>query len=101
MKVTIRDRAAEAPWGYGYVQPVVVTVEIADDCPVPDCGAKRGEPRHLRQCDDGAWYSVQVWDNPCGHVDMYEAVVREAKTLAQAAYDKKQATRATESEVAL
>ena len=98
MKVTVRDRSAESAWGSGPINPCVVTVEIADNCPVPGCGAKRGEPRHLRQCDDGAWYSVQVWDNPCGHVDMYEAVVREAKALAQAAYDKKRAARDAEVE---
>lgn len=82
MKVTVRDRSAEGAWGSGPINPCVVTVEIADNCPVADCGARRGEPRHLRQVDDGAWYSVQVWDNPCGHVDMYEDVVKEAKALA-------------------
>lgn len=98
MKVTVRDRSAEAPWGSGYTNPRVVTVEIADYCPVPDCGAKRGEPFGMNQCDDGAYYWVQGWYNPCGHLDMYEAVIREAKALAQSAYDEKRAALAAECE---
>ena len=35
----------------------------------------------MRQCDDGAWYDVSVWNNPCGHVDMYADVVIEAQMI--------------------
>lgn len=84
MKVTIRDRSSEAPWGSsGLLSPCVRTVEIADTC--PQCGGKRGEPFGMNQCDDGAYYWVQGWHNPCGHVDHYEAVAREAKALAEKA----------------
>jgi hypothetical protein len=79
MTVTIRDRAAEARWGSGPTNPAIRKVVISATC--PRCGARRGEPRGLNQHDDGAWYWVQVWDNPCGHVDMYAAVAREAAEL--------------------
>lgn len=77
MRVTIRDRAAEAPWGVGPTNPAVVTVTIADTC--PGCGGPRGAPHLLRQHDDGVTYWVHVWDNPCGHIDHYTAVAAEAK----------------------
>lgn len=78
MTVTVRDRAAEAPWGCGPTSPVTRTVTISAFCP---CGGRRGEPRGLNSCDDGAYFWVQVWDNPCGHVDFYEQVLAEAREL--------------------
>lgn len=76
MTVRIRDRAAEAPWGSGPNRPVIRTVTIAATC--PRCGGPRGTPRNLNQHDDGEWYSTHVWDNPCGHVDAYADVAKEA-----------------------
>jgi hypothetical protein len=76
MTVTVRDRSAEAAWGVGLIRPVTRTITISAHCPV--CGEKRGEPQGLNQCDDGAYYWVQVWTNPCGHTDMYANVVIEA-----------------------
>jgi hypothetical protein len=76
MKVRVRDHSGEAPWGVGPTNPVVRTVEISTSC--PRCGGKRGEPRNLNQSEDGAHYSVDVWTNPCGHVDMHADVVKEA-----------------------
>lgn len=80
MTVTVRDRASEAPWGSGFTNPCTRKITISADC--PRCGERRGEPRGLNSCDDGAFYWVQVWDNPCGHVDMYESVLAEAAELA-------------------
>ena len=77
MTVTVRDRSAEAPWGVGLTQPVTRKVTISAFCPID--GQRRGEPRGLNQYDDGAHYWVQVWDNPCGHTDMYGAVIKEAR----------------------
>lgn len=79
MTVTIRDRAAEAPWGVGLTNPVVRTVTISATCPID--GQRRGEPTSLRQHDDGCTYYVDVWTNPCGHVDGYAAVAAEARTI--------------------
>lgn len=77
MKVRVRDRGSEAPWGHGLTNPIVRTITISDSCPV--CGGLRGTPRNLNQCDDGAYYSVDVWDNPCGHLDSYASVLAEAR----------------------
>jgi len=79
MQVTVRDRSREAPWGQGLTNPVTRKVTISAFCPV--CGGRRGEPQGQNLCDDGAFYWVQVWDNPCGHVDQYEAVIKEATEL--------------------
>lgn len=76
MKVRVRDRSSEAPWGVGRTNPVVRTVEISANCPV--CDGPRGVPHNLNQVDDGAYYSVDVWTNPCGHTDPYTAVIKEA-----------------------
>jgi len=83
MTVRIRDRAAEGAWGSGPINPVVRTVTISSKC--PQCGGPRGKATNLNQCDDGAYYSVDVWFNQCGHVDMYEAVAAEARRLEQEA----------------
>lgn len=53
-----------------------VTVEIANTCPV--CGGPRGEPQHKSFYECGAWYNVNTWENPCGHIDKYKDVLVEA-----------------------
>ena len=40
MKVTIRVRALEAPWGVGLTNPITREVVIAASC--PKCGRRRG-----------------------------------------------------------
>lgn len=77
--VRVRDRRAETPWGSGHTDPRCRNVVIAAACPV--CGGPRGKPYLLYQHDDGATYHVDKWDNPCGHVDLYEAVILEAARL--------------------
>jgi len=52
-----------------------VKIEIADNCPV--CGAKRGDPHPRSYCEDGEWYTVDNWENPCGHIDTYQMAYRE------------------------
>ena len=81
MRVTVNDRAADARnWGHGAPRPVLRTVEIADTC--PRCGGPRGGVRGYNGVDDGDHYHVSVWNNPCGHIDYYEAVLAEAEALA-------------------
>lgn len=80
MTVRVRDRSAESPWGSGPINPVIRSVTIQAAC--PQCGGPRGVPTNLNQVDDGAYYSVDIWSNPCGHVDAYEAVVKEAREFA-------------------
>lgn len=45
-------------------------------CPV--CGMPRGEPREGTSIDGSIRMSVSVWENACGHVDKYTAVINEA-----------------------
>lgn len=81
MKVTIIDREAiTASWGRGFTGVMahyLVTLEIPDTCPT--CGGPRGEPTPTRQCEDGDWFTVDQWRNPCGHVDKYRDVLRAAR----------------------
>lgn len=79
--VRVRDREAEGPWGIGRTHPIVRPVTISAYC--PSCGRRRGEPRNLNQHEDGAWYASDVWDNPCGHLDTYRAVIAEARSLSK------------------
>jgi len=53
-----------------------VTVEISAFCPV--CGEKRGKPVVNRYCEDGEYYVLDNWENPCGHFDGYQYVYRES-----------------------
>lgn len=64
--------------GPGYEGVGILTVTVRALC--PQCGGPRGtaiRPHVFRA--DGDTFEVDVWDNPCGHVDMYDAIVREAR----------------------
>ena len=80
--VTVRDRSREAPWGSGRNSPVIRTVWISAFC--PHCGARRGPRAGLNTYDDGERYWVETWSCSanCGHVDLYENVVKEAARIA-------------------
>jgi hypothetical protein len=74
------DRAAQtAAWGRGGGGLVIRTVEIADNC--QQCGGPRGPVRGFNGAEDGDYYHVNVWTNPCGHVDFYGPVLAEAAAL--------------------
>lgn len=65
--------------GPGYEGVGILTVTVDTAC--PRCGAPRGfdtiRPHVFRH--DGETFEVDVWDNPCGHVDLYPDVVAEAR----------------------
>ena len=73
MQVTVMDRSTY--WG-------TVTIEISDNCPT--CGKPRGKPYGFNFYEDGEWYWVNRWDNPCGDIDYYSDCIKEAKTLLKA-----------------
>lgn len=56
----------------------LVTIEISNYC--PKCGGKRGiETLHTALSYDGSrTLECSAWTNPCGHVDKYEDVRKEA-----------------------
>lgn len=58
-----------------------ITISISDDCPI--CGKKRGKPYPYYFCEDGEWFTVDKWTNPCGHLDKYRECLKEAEALAQ------------------
>ncbi|MFI9026387.1 hypothetical protein [Streptomyces sp. NPDC053560] len=72
---TMSYRVIDRGDGPGYTGVRIVTVLVEPEC--PRCGGPRGKPRNHRFCEDGAWYDVDKWENPCGHVDMYAAVLAE------------------------
>lgn len=77
MKVTIMYRNNfEGGDGWTYY-PLNIT--IGDNCPI--CNEKRGKPYVHHFSEDGEWFSVNRWDNPCGHLDKYGDVWREFKQL--------------------
>lgn len=71
MTVRVADRRY-SPVGHANIR----TVTILAEC--PECGGPRGVPVNHNFCDDGAYLSCDRWDNPCGHVDYYDAVLKEA-----------------------
>lgn len=59
------------------------TVTIKKVC--PRCGGPRGTPYMERFYENGQFYFVHCWRNPCGHVDFYPDVIREAEASEVAA----------------
>jgi hypothetical protein len=53
-------------------------IEIADNC--PKCGQPRGKPYGFNFWEDGTSHWCQCWQNPCGHIDYYDDVLKESKT---------------------
>lgn len=79
MKVIVVDRHLQSQlWGNGYrsIHEVIREIEVSTKCPV--CGGPRGTPALRRFCEDGEWYDVHVWQNPCGHLDSYSNLLLEA-----------------------
>jgi hypothetical protein len=50
----------------------------------PQCDGPRGEPFETTSYDGSRQLGCDGWKNPCGHVDGYPAVRREARALAEA-----------------
>lgn len=67
MEVTVR--------GNSPYDPGLRTVLISPNCPT--CSDPRGEIKGYNGCVNDQYYNVNVWQNPCGHQDTYEAVLQE------------------------
>ncbi|MEZ3180349.1 hypothetical protein KYY02_17140 [Streptomyces pimonensis] len=76
---TITVRVCDRGTGRDYVGVRIRKVTISDRC--PQCGGPRGVDtiRNHNFHEDGEWLSVDRWTNPCGHIDMYSAVLVEAR----------------------
>lgn len=85
MTVIVRDNAAETRlwnsgrWAASAPTAIIRTVVISAFC--PQCGRRRGTPHGFNFYVDGEWHHVHRWDNPCGHIDMYDDVITEADRL--------------------
>lgn len=80
MTVRVGDRSS---WSFGRTLPVL-TVTIPAVC--PRCGGPRGEPEELVFSEwmlhrGKVTYLTHRWFNPCGHVDLQQDVVAEARAL--------------------
>lgn len=49
--------------------------EISDNC--PKCGKPRGKIFKGLSYDGSRRLSVDCWNNPCGHIDMYEDIRKD------------------------
>ncbi|MEU6929035.1 hypothetical protein AB0A05_07705 [Streptomyces sp. NPDC046374] len=78
----------------GYTGVGIVTVDVAAECPT--CGGPRGKAVAYRFCEDGEWYTVDRWTNLCGHLDHYDAVLKEHRGRQEArdAEEQREAARA-------
>jgi len=72
MKVLVVDRST---WGTTLPYPRIQEVNISDKC--PKCSGPRGVPYGYNFVEDGQGFHCHKWDNPCGHIDMYEDVLKE------------------------
>ena len=74
MKVLTVDRSN---WDTPGPYPKIVEVTIENIC--LKCGGPRGEPYLYIFHEDGGSYACHKWDNPCGHIDYYDEVLKEAE----------------------
>lgn len=74
MTVTVVDRRSADGWKFQ-----IRTVWINNTC--PKCGGPRGKPVRRPYCEDGEFYAVDNWENPCGHRDLYGDVLNESEAF--------------------
>jgi hypothetical protein len=73
--VRVIDRST---WGTSAPYPLIRAVTVAWICPI--CGGPRGEPQDFPFYENDQALSCDRWQNPCGHVDLYPALLEEAET---------------------
>lgn len=55
--------------GQGWLHGVR-TINVDWKCHI--CGEEMGNPKLQQFCEEGEWYSVHMWVNPCGHIAKYK-----------------------------
>lgn len=70
--VRVVDRSGD-PWF-----PRVVEVTVPWVCCT--CGEARGEPFGHNFHEDDVWMHCDRWENPCGHIDKYADVLKQARS---------------------
>ena len=72
--VTVIDRQY---WGSPNTPyPLVRTIVLDWVC--PQCGGPRGKLSSRHQYESGTSFYINIWQNPCGHLDLYADVIKEA-----------------------
>jgi hypothetical protein len=72
--ISVLDRSH---WGKPNCPYPLVRLIILDwTCPI--CGGPRGTIYNRTHHEDGSTLLINVWLNPCGHVDKYQDVIEEA-----------------------
>lgn len=79
MPETLTVRVADATAGCGWDNVRVTPVVISSKC--ARCGGPRGAVRPYHFVRGGKRFWCDVWENTCGHVDEYGAVIAEAALL--------------------
>lgn len=69
-------RTVEIPGRDEHAGSYSVKVTLAWQC--PRCGGPRGEVFRTISYDGSCRLSCDGWENPCGHIDFYSSVRREA-----------------------
>ena len=81
VKVTIPDipelRTVAIPGADAHEGIYRIEVTLVWRC--PRCNGPRGKPYRTISWDGSRRLGCDGWDNPCGHVDFYSDVRREAK----------------------
>lgn len=57
----------------------LISLEISDLCPV--CNGPRGQVFGTHSFDGSRRLNVDGWNNPCGHIDYYDAIRKEGKPV--------------------
>ena len=70
MRARIIDRGRRNGRHYQFE---VREIDIGDAC--IHCGGPRGKMREYQHPEDGAFYTVNQWRNPCGHVEHYDDLI--------------------------
>lgn len=74
--LTVQTRTVTIPGSREHNGMHSVRVTLLWECPA--CGGPRGEPFRTLSYDGSRRLGCDGWTNPCGHVDSYAAVRREA-----------------------
>ncbi len=74
--VTLETKTVRIPGSAEHDGHHAVEVTVLWEC--PQCGGPRGEVYDTLSYDGSRRLGCHGWKNPCGHVDTYAAIRREA-----------------------
>jgi hypothetical protein len=75
-RATTLTRTVEIPARDAHDGHASIRVDLLWECPT--CGGPRGEVGRAISYDGSRRLECDGWSNPCGHIDLYASVRREA-----------------------